>query len=152
VSEVKRWVKDLIPLVSALLLVYAGWALIQELRTRPIPSAVVPGIQHVSMSQSASSSPVVVNFPSEMVVVQATEIPLPPPTPTYVMSTKTPALVCGEWVTRGSVCEMPPMPNTPTPVPPKCPTIEGEECIWTGKKSDATPIAPTPIGLPPPHQ
>jgi hypothetical protein len=152
VSEVKRWVKDLIPLVSALLLVYAGWALIQELRTRPIPSAVVPGIQHVSMSQSASSSPVVVNFPSEMVVVQATEIPPTPTPPPYLLSTKSPDLLCGEWVRRGSVCTMDDWPETPTPTPPSCPTMAGEDCIWTGRKSDATPIAPTPLSQAPNRQ
>jgi hypothetical protein len=145
VSEARRWVKELIPLLSALLLVYAGWALIQELRMPQPTTASVPEIPVAPMSQIGS--PIAVNFPNEMVmvVITPTAEATPEPTPTYAMSTKTPDLVCGEWVKRGSVCIMPPMPNTPTPVPPKCPTTEGEDCIWTGRKSDATPVAPTPL-------
>jgi hypothetical protein len=147
VSEGRRWVKDLIPLLSALLLTYAGWALIQELRMPPPTTVFAPAIPAAPMLPIAS--PIAVNFPSEMVmvVITPTAEATPEPTPTYIMSTVPPALVCGEWVTRGSVCEMPPMPNTPTPIPPKCPTTEGEDCIWTGRKSDATPVAPTPIDM-----
>jgi hypothetical protein len=144
VSEgIRRWVKDLIPLLSALLLTYAGWMLIQELRMPPQTIVSAPANMPV-VSTLPIASPIVVNFPSEMVVIQATEIPPTPTLPPYVMSTKPADLICGEWVKRGSVCTMDDWPETPTPTPPKCPTIADEECIWTGRKSDAVPVLPPP--------
>jgi hypothetical protein len=151
--EIRRWVKDLIPLLSVLLLTYAGWALIQELRMPQQTTASVPGIPAAPILPNAS--PIVVNFPSEMVIVEATEVPHTPTPPPYVLSTTPPDLVCGEWVKRGSVCTMPAWPSTPTPTPPPCPTIADEDCIWTGKKSDAVPVLPTlvpTVNTSPPHQ
>jgi hypothetical protein len=140
-ERVQSWVRlAMFPL--GMLLLGAGWASIH------LVLAPSPPLTHASappMPADApipAASPIVVQFPDVLTVITPIPEASPEPTPTYAMATVPPAVICGNWVRPGDVCQMrdAPLP-TPTPVKP-CPQRPKTECVWTGDPDDATPMAP----------
>lgn len=92
---------------------------------------------------SAAASPLVVRFPSELVIVTHTPEATPEPTPTYTMlPTPRPPAVCLTSTPRGSVCTQP-EPPLPTSTPmADCPVLPGDLCVWRG--GPVRQVSPTP--------
>jgi hypothetical protein len=139
-ERVQSWARIVLPLVTVALLLYAGQALLGELRTTPLPT-VSPLATPVALPLPPAS-PFVIEFPTsiEMVLLTPTlTIPTPEASPYQMLPTPKP-VVCGSWTKKGDLCDMPKFNPTPTPYP-ECPTIEGKKCIATGKPEDgfATP-------------
>ncbi len=140
-DRTRAWMRDVVlPLCWVGCFLLGGWLLIRA-STLPI-SPGAPPIPPIA-APSSSANP----FPPELiraaVAISTFTAPTPtplPPTPTYAMATEVPPLVCGSWVQKGTVCEMPQAEPTPTPTPPLCPVTPMAECRWTGRAEDAVPV------------
>jgi hypothetical protein len=138
-SRAALWLRAaLIPL--AILGGLVGAALVMTALTPPTPNAGPP----TTVAFASPASPFTIAFPDRWIIVTETPGATAAPSATYVMATETPPLICGPWVDRNAVCQMPEIPHTPTPSPPDCPTTPGDECIWRGGATAATPLVPTP--------
>jgi hypothetical protein len=139
----ESWVRAaLIPL--AILGGLVGAALVMTALTPPTPNAG----ESTAVAFASPASPFTIAFPDRWIIVTETPGATAIPSATYVMATETPPLICGPWVNPNAVCTMPEAANTPTSVPPDCPTTPNEECIWRGGATDATPVTPTYEGSP----
>ncbi len=131
---------EALPWVALCLITVLGAFALQQEMASPLGAPDSTRTSAVVSSVPLSASPIVVQFPDTLILVTHTALPEPSPSPTYEMLPTPLSITCGVWLERGTICEMPVAPNTPTPTIPDCPTAPASECVWKGTLM-GTPVA-----------
>jgi hypothetical protein len=142
-SDVREYLSLLLPPLTILGVLAGFWLLYQAALTpAPMPA--------MTTSPASFASPPSSTYPPELlaaaIAISTSLAPTPtwtpsPPSPTSAAIPATVALICGDGVTAGTVCQWGPFTPTPEPTPGPCLTpIPLASCIWMGSRA-GTPVA-----------